>query len=85
MYAFFLLCLLVTPSSMSPNCVLLCFVFFPLQWSPLILNPSYTILHFLGATKVVSQHGALFWLAYFFLSGYGSMLFHITPFSCLPL
>lgn len=31
-----------------------CAFFPPLQWSPLILNPSYTILHFLGATKVVS-------------------------------
>ena len=32
--------------------------FFAFQWSPLILNPSYTILHFLGATKVdfISMH-----------------------------
>ena len=46
----------------------LCFVvlFPPLQWSPLILNPSYTILHFLGATKVVSQHGVWFWRARFY-------------------
>lgn len=42
------------------------FCFLPLQWSPLILNPSYTILHFLGATKVVSQHGALLLLTHFF-------------------
>ena len=35
--------------------------FFAFQWSPLILNPSYTILHFLGATKVdfISMHFAL--------------------------
>lgn len=62
-YAFFnfvLTC--VRRSWRNPNCVL----FFPLQWSPLILNPSYTILHFLGATKVVSQHGAFFSLAYIF-------------------
>lgn len=34
------------------------FAFFAFQWSPLILNPSYTILHFLGATKVdfISMH-----------------------------
>lgn len=43
-----------------------CAFFPPLQWSPLILNPSYTILHFLGATKVVSQHGVWFWRARFY-------------------
>lgn len=41
----------------EPKLCSLVFLFSPLQWSPLILNPSYTILHFLGATKVVSQHG----------------------------
>lgn len=64
----------------EPKLCFVVFCFFPLQWSPLILNPSYTILHFLGATKVVSQHGALFLPTYFFLNGYGSMLSHITPF-----
>lgn len=64
----------------EPKLCSVVFCFLPLQWSPLILNPSYTILHFLGATKVVSQHGALLSLTYFFLSGCGSMLSHITPF-----
>lgn len=40
---------------------------FAFQWSPLILNPSYTILHFLGATKVdfISMHFALAGHRYF--------------------
>ena len=31
-------------------CQMLCI--FTFQWSPLVLNPSYTIMHFLGANKV---------------------------------
>ncbi|XP_045153592.1 1-phosphatidylinositol 4,5-bisphosphate phosphodiesterase eta-1 [Echinops telfairi] len=43
----------VTFSSLVPAPIVLTVVLFLClsQWSPLILNPSYTILHFLGATK----------------------------------
>lgn len=57
--------------------IVFCCAFFPpLQWSPLILNPSYTILHFLGATKVVSQHGVWFWLACFYQWSWRHALSH---------